>query len=367
MEENLSGKEKNSKLGFLKKKEIWISGIIGILIGAALIYLLGLAGVSGLGNDIIATSKAGDITKNDLYNEMKKYYPVTYALEIVDRAILDKKYELTEEQNKEIEEQAEMVFSQYELYYGYTEEDFLKENGFESKEDFIHYMELDYKRNLFCLEYFKTIISDDEIKKYYNENDVYGEINTKHILVQISDEVTAEQALAKANEILAELKGGKNFDEVATQYADGDKIISENVDIDWLNGMDFSEEYVSASKSLEKDNFTAEAVLTNFGYHIIYCINKADKPTLEESTDDIVEKLAENLEAEDQYIRYKALIKLREENGVKFKYSKFKEEYKEYCDEINAVNELEDEYLSDDYIELEEETVSDIELEEIDE
>ena len=40
MEENLRGKEKKCKLGFLKKKEIWISVIIGILIGASLIYLL---------------------------------------------------------------------------------------------------------------------------------------------------------------------------------------------------------------------------------------------------------------------------------------------------------------------------------------
>ena len=45
------------------------------------------------------------------------------------------------------------------------------------------------------------------------------------------------------------------------------------------------------------------------------------------------------MEKADPYIRYKALIKLREENGLKFKDEKYKEEYKKYCDEINGVTQ----------------------------
>jgi len=337
-EENLSGREKKKGLAIFKKKEIWISGIIGILIGAALIYLLGLFGVPGLGNETIATIKTGNISKNDLYKEMKKYYPVTYALELVDKSILEEKYKLPEEQNKEIEEQVNIILNQYQAY-GYTEETFLEENGFESKQEFIDYMTLDYKRNLACIDYFKTIISEEDIQNYYNENDVYGEINTKHILVRISEDLKEKEALTKANEIIAKLNNGTSFDEVAIEYADDSAIISENVDFNWLNESSLAEEYTTASKALEKDTYTKEAVLTDFGYHIIYCVDKAEKPSIEESKDDIVEKLGADLEAEDQYIRYKALIKLREDNGLKFKDSKFKEEYKEYCDEINGTEE----------------------------
>jgi len=337
-EENLSGREKKKGLAIFKKKEIWISGIIGILIGAALIYLLGLFGVPGLGNETIATIKTGNISKNDLYKEMKKYYPVTYALELVDKSILEEKYKLPEVQNKEIEEQVNIILNQYQAY-GYTEETFLEENGFESKQEFIDYMTLDYKRNLACIDYFKTIISEEDIQNYYNENDVYGEINTKHILVRISEDLKEKEALTKANEIIAKLNNGTSFDEVAIEYADDSAIISENVDFNWLNESSLAEEYTTASKALEKDTYTKEAVLTDFGYHIIYCVDKAEKPSIEESKDDIVEKLGADLEAEDQYIRYKALIKLREDNGLKFKDSKFKEEYKEYCDEINGTEE----------------------------
>ena len=55
-----------------------------------------------------------------------------------------------------------------------------------------------------------------------------------------------------------------------------------------------------------------------------------------QAEDDIVELLAQDIEAEDQYIRYKALIKLREDNDVKFKDKKYEEEYKEYCDQVNG-------------------------------
>ncbi|MBQ3146053.1 MAG: peptidylprolyl isomerase [Clostridia bacterium] len=338
MEENLSGREKKKGLAIFKKKEIWISGIIGILIGAAIIYLLGILGVPGLGNETVATMKGGKISENNLYKEMKKYYPVTYLLELADSSILEKKYELTEEQTQEINDQVNLILTQYQAY-GYTEETFLEENGFESKEEFVKYLELDYRRNLYCLDYFRTLIPTEDIQNYYNENEIYGEINTKHILVKVSNEVTEKEALTKANEILAKLNNGASFDEVATEYADSSTIITENVDFSWLNEESLAEEYVIASKTLEKDTYTKEAVLTDFGYHIIYCENKTEKPTFEEAENDIVEKLGANLEAEDQYIRYKALIKLREENNLKIKDSKYKEAYEEYCSEINEAEE----------------------------
>lgn len=334
-EENLSGKNKKKVLSIFKKKEVWISGIIGIIIGALLLYLLGLIGVPGLGNQTIAKFKGGKIDQKDLYKEMKKYYPITYALELVDKSILDEKYDLTEEQKDEVEEQADSILTTYKTYYGYTEEEFLEENGFESKEDFINYMELDYKRNLCCIDYFKTMISQEDIEKYYNDS-VYGEINTKHILVEVTDEVTDEQALATANEIIAKLNKGTSFDDVATEYED--KIVTENVDFDSFNAESLAEAYVEASKALEKGTYTTEPVKTDYGYHIVYCIDKADKPSFEEVENDVVEILGEDLEAEDQYIRYKALIKLREDNGLKFKDSKFEKEYQEYCEQVNSAS-----------------------------
>ena len=336
-QDNLSGREQNKVTSIFSNKEIWISGLIGLILGAAILYLLGMLGLPGLWNETIAKFKGGKITENNLYENMKKYYTVSYVLESIDDTILKQKYELTDAQKQEIEEEVNSILDMYAAYYGYTEETFLQENGFESKDDFVDYLTLDYRRNLYCIDYFKTLISAEDINNYYNENIQFGEIKTKHMLVQTSDEITDKEALKLANEIIAKLNNGTSFDDVANEY--GEKIVSEEVPFDNFNYDTLAEEYVNASKELSKDSYTKEPVKTSFGYHIIYCIDKAEKPSFEEVENKIVEVLAENLESEDQYIKYKALIKLREEYNLKFTDEKFEQQYKEYCQEINGTVE----------------------------
>lgn len=327
-EENVIKEEKKSVFA---KKEVWISGVIGLLLGAIIMFLLYIAGVPKFGNETIATVKGGNVKKNDLYNEMKKSDAINHALNVFDDVILKNKYKLTSDQEKEIQDQADYYISTYQTY-GYTEEEFLKGYGFESKEDFINDLTLSYKRDLYYVDYLKTKIDQDEIQKYYDEN-VYGEINTKHILVETSDEVTDEQAKAKAKEIIAKLDSGKLFDEVAEEY--GDAVIYEDLG---YNGFDsgLATEYVEASKALENGTYSKEPVKTDFGYHVIYKVDQKDKPSLEEATNSIVKILGKKLESKDPYIKEKALIKMREDSKLKFKDSKYKEEYKEYCEQING-------------------------------
>lgn len=325
-------KNSNEKKKFSNKKVI-ISGVIGLIVGAVLVYLLVLLGVPGFGNKTVATIKSGRVTENNLYKEMKKYYPISYVLESVDAQILNKKYKLTDEQENEINDQVDLILGQYSNY-GYTEEQFLEENGFEDKDDFVNYMKLDYRRNLYCIDYFKTLISEEDIKNYYEDNDIYGKISTKHILVEISDDVEDAEALKVANEIISKLNNGTSFDDVVAEYSDS--VVSEEVEFDSFDESSLEETYVEASKSLEKDAYTNEPVKTSYGYHIIYCIDKEENPTFEQAENDIIEKLGEDLEEEDQYIRYKALIKLREDDNLKFKDSKFEKEYEEYCDQVNG-------------------------------
>jgi len=340
-QENLSGREKKKVFSIFKKKEIWISGIVGLVLGVVLVYVFAVLGILGLNqNKTLVSFKGGKVTENDLYNEIKDY-GLNFTLELTDEKILNDKYKLTKEQKQEIEEEVNSILEMYKKY-GYTEEDFLNEKGFKSKDDFLTYMGFDYKRNLACLDYFKTLIPAEDIENYYVENIEnkgieFGKIKTKHILVEVTDSVKEEAALAKANEIIAKLNEGTNFDDVATEYKDS--TISEKVNFDGFTASTLAEEYVEASKNLEKDAYTKEAIKTSFGYHVIYCVNKADKPSLEEATYDILEILGKDLEAEDQYIRYKALIKLREDNKLKFKDDKLAEDYKEYCEQINPTED----------------------------
>lgn len=309
------------------KKEICISCVIGILIGAILIYLLGAIGIVEINKKVIAKTNAGQVTEKMIYDEMIKHFSVESILELVDQEILDRKYTLTEEQEKEIDEQVEEVLNLYNLYYGYTEEQFLSTNGFESKEDFRDYMAFDYKRNLAFIDYVGELKSEEEVKNYYDEN-VYGEIDSKHMLVKITDDVKDKDAKKLAEEIIKKLDKGEDFDKVAEEY--GDKITFEKLG---YNGFDSGlvEEYVNASKELENGKYSKEPVKTSFGYHVIYKIDQKDKPSLEEAKNKILTVFGTELEKTDSNIRYKALIKLRKDNGLEFKDDKYKTDYEEYC------------------------------------
>ena len=128
---------KEEKKSIFSKKEVWISGVIGLILGAAIVVGLYFVGIPKFGNETIATVKGGSIKKDELYSEMKKAYSVNYALDLVDKAILKNKYKLTDDQKKEVEEQANYYLTTYQTYYGYTEEQFLSENGFSTKDEFI--------------------------------------------------------------------------------------------------------------------------------------------------------------------------------------------------------------------------------------
>ena len=278
--------KKESKFNF---KGGFANILTGFIIGIIVILLL--EQIPAIGNLFvsggkIATSKAGKVTRNALFTEMKKNYPVSYILELVDGPILAKKYKLTDEQEKEIIEKVDKIVNQYKDYYGMTEEEFYEENGFTDREDFINYMKLDYRRNLYCLEYFKGQLGEDKIKEYYENGEIFGEIKTKHMLVQITDDVKDADALKIANELIKALNEGKSFDDVAKEY--GDKIVSEEVTFDSFEAEQYDTNYVNASKALEVGKYTNTPIKSSYGYHVIYCVSKADKPAYEDVENDII-------------------------------------------------------------------------------
>ena len=82
-------------------------------------------------------------------------------------------------------------------------------------------------------------------------------------------------------------------------------MISEEVSFNSLNADGFAQEYVDACKKLEVGKYTTEPVLTSFGYHVIYCIDKEEKPKLESVKTTILQKLGFTID--------NALIELRDE------------------------------------------------------
>src|SRR5690625_1567957 len=146
--------------------------------------LFGLAACGSKGDpEIVAKTSAGDVTKDQFYEELKNRNGAEVLQELVTLIILDDKYDVSDEEiEEELDSIKEQVGEQYEEVLeqqGLTEEDLKK----------------DIKNSLLQQAALTEDIdvSDEEIETYYER--MKTEIEARHILVE--DEETAEEVKKK--------------------------------------------------------------------------------------------------------------------------------------------------------------------------
>lgn len=319
-------------LEFFDKYRLAIYGAVGGILVTVLVVVI-------IWPDRIATLKDGTqpvaeidgytVTANDLYEDMKDVYSISSLLDKIDNKILEEKYPETDEMNDELKQQAESYYSAYKQYYKMDKETFLSNNGFGSEKAFLEYLRLQYRRNKYAEDYIKTLISDKEVEKYY-EDKVYGDINTKHILVKVDSSASDEdkkKAENLAKEIISKLNNGKSFDDVKEEYKD--QITYEELGYKSYNA-NLESAYMEAMQKLENNSYSKEPVKTSYGYHVIYRIDQKEKPALEDVKEEIIDSLVSEKKSEDKNISYVALDKMREESGLKFSDTVLEKKYNTY-------------------------------------
>ena len=319
-------------LEFFDKYRLAIYGAVGGILVTVLVVVI-------IWPDRIATLKDGTqpvaeidnytVTADDLYEDMKELYSISSLLDKIDNKILEKKYPETDDMNDEIKETAENYYKAYKQYYQADKEKFLSNNGFSSEKAFLEYLKLQYRRNTYAKDYIKTLISDKDVEKYYNDN-VYGDINTKHILVKVDSSASDKDKKAAedlAKEIISKLNDGKSFDEVKDEYKD--KITYEELGYKSYNA-NLESAYMDAMQKLDNNSYSKEPVKTSYGYHVIYRIDQKDKPALEDVKEEIIDSLVSEKKSEDKNISYIALDKMREESGLKFSDTVLEKKYNTY-------------------------------------
>lgn len=319
-------------LEFFDKYRLAIYGAVGgILITVLVVVIIWPDRIATLkdGTQPVAEIDGYTVTANDLYEDMKDVYSISSLLDKIDNKILEEKYPETDEMNDELKQQAESYYSAYEQYYKMDKETFLSNNGFGSEKAFLEYLRLKYRRNKYAEDYIKTLISDKEVEKYY-EDKVYGDINTKHILVKVDSSASDEdkkKAEDLAKEIISKLNNGKSFDDVKEEYKD--QITYEELGYKSYNA-NLESAYMEAMQKLENNSYSKEPVKTSYGYHVIYRIDQKEKPALEDVKEEIIDSLVSEKKSEDKNISYVALDKMREESGLKFSDTVLEKKYNTY-------------------------------------
>ena len=305
-------------------------GIVGFLVATLLFRcILWPDRIATLkdGTQPVATIDGETFTADDLYTNMKEYYSVNILLNEIDDMILSKKYPENDDMNSEVSETAESYYSYYEQA-GYSREEFLKQYGFASEADFVESLKLDYRRNKYYEEYAEKLVTDKDIDKYY-ENEVFGDVDSKHILVKIDEENGMKDADAKklAEEIIKKLDSGKKWEEVTEEYKD--KIVTEELGYMAFNAS-LEASYLKECKNLAVGKYSKTPVLTSYGYHVVYKIDQKEKPSLKDVKDDVIDVLATEKKNADTNLYYKSLIAMREDAKLEFTDTKLGDEYKTY-------------------------------------
>ena len=139
--------------------------------------------------------------------------------------------------------------------------------GFSKKPDLVQ--ELEFVRQTVIVQSYlrdwarQHPVTDAEIQKEYDRaKSQHGdkEYKARHILVETEDQ---------AKGLIADLKKGAKFDELASKNSKDPGSAARGGDLDWNVPGTFDKQFSDAMVKLEKGKYTDAPVRTRFGFHII--------------------------------------------------------------------------------------------------
>ena len=136
----------------------------------------------------------------------------------------------------------------------------------------------------------KHPITDAEVQKEYEKaKSQHGdkEYRARHILLETEDE---------AKSMIAQLKKGGKFDELATKNSKDTGSAQRGGDLDWNVPATYDKQFSDAMVKLDKGKYTETPVRTRFGFHVIQLddVRPAKFATLAEVKPRIQQALAQN-------------------------------------------------------------------------
>lgn len=336
------------------------------IIGASALLLCGCGKISKLsnGDEAVVTFKDGEkISANDFYNEIKDKMGLQTLVNMIDKYVYEKEFN---SKTKEAKTYAENAIKSLRTSYS-TDEELLSAVrygtgiSYQTVDAYQESLYISFLQNEAIETYVKDKITDDELKKYY-ENDVYPDMNISHILIspKVTDSTNTEakekaekEAKEKIETIIKELqnakKDGKNIEEefgrLAKENSEDDSTKNNNGDLGSINIGSLSSTYDELIKTAAKLNdgeFSTKVITTEAGYHVILKTKTGEKKSYDDSIDDMKKKIVQNKLADSngQTLMVDAIKHYRDKYDLDIIDSEMSSQYGKYMNNLinNARN-----------------------------
>jgi peptidyl-prolyl cis-trans isomerase SurA len=172
------------------------------------------------------------------------------------------------------------------------------------------------------------------ILKTTDRRDAQGQIQVAHIMVKSPKTATSEddaKAKAKIDELYQQLKGGKDFADLAKEHSEDKGSAKKGGELPWFGTGRMVPEFEMAAFRLKNKGDYSEPVKTQYGWHIIKLIDQKPIPSYDEAKADLKARIQKD--SRSQKSRESLIAKLKKEY-------KFKENPKAKEDIYKAVDTL---------------------------
>ncbi|MEK5068540.1 peptidylprolyl isomerase [Sporosarcina sp. FSL K6-1508] len=277
--------------------------VLALTMAASVLALSACSDKNAADDEIIATSKNGDITKADLYDEMKDAIGIRVVENLILQQAIESEYKVTDKEVKEaIAAQKEQYGESFDMY--------LMQQGMTEK-----FFDKNVKSQLIQQKMIESLkVTDEDINA--GIANMKKEINARHILVK--DKKTA-------NEVLAKLKEGGDFAKLAKEYSTEEMAQESGGDLGWFGPGKMVPEFEEAAFALKKGEIS-EPVKTSFGYHVIELMDTREAK-LEQTDEELKATVTDNLKK----VQFEEkLVKLLKASDIDIKEDEFKDALEGY-------------------------------------
>ena len=205
--------------------------------------------------EIIVETSAGNITKEEIYQQLLERHGEEIIREMTTFKILSDAYTV---EDKEIEQELELAKEQLGEQY----EMFLQQQGIKDEEAFRRILHLGLLQEAAAGEGIE--ITEDQMKAAYEKK--ITEVDAQHILVETEE---------MANELKQKIDDGEDFAALAAEHSMDTMSAENGGELGYFSAGTMVPEFEAAAFGLAKGE-VSEPVKTSYGYHIIKVNDKRE-------------------------------------------------------------------------------------------